>query len=54
MPPSEKNATAVLPIASITKLMTAMVVLNANLDLQATLTIDQQDVDTLRHSPIPS
>ncbi len=46
----QKNATAVLPIASITKLMTAMVVLNANLDLQATLTIDQQDVDTLRHS----
>jgi len=44
----EKNANAVLPIASITKLMTAMVALDANPDLKEILTIDQDDVDTLK------
>lgn len=46
----QKRATAVLPIASITKLMTAMVILDAQLDLQELLTIEPEDVDSLRHS----
>jgi D-alanyl-D-alanine endopeptidase (penicillin-binding protein 7) len=46
----EKRAQAVMPIASITKLMTAMVVLDANLDLLEQLTIESADVDTVRHS----
>ena len=46
----QKQAEAVLPIASITKLMTAMVVLNAKMNLQESLTIVSEDVDTLRHS----
>lgn len=45
-----KQADAVVPIASITKLMTAMVVLDARLDLTETITIQREDVDTLRHS----
>ncbi len=44
----EKNANAVLPIASITKLMTAMVALDAKPDLKETLTIGEEDVDTLK------
>jgi len=44
----EKNSDAVLPIASITKLMTAMVVLDARLPLNETLNIGQEDVDTLK------
>lgn len=44
----EKNSDAVLPIASITKLMTAMVVLDAQLSLSETLTIGHEDVDTLK------
>ncbi|MFA4917106.1 MAG: D-alanyl-D-alanine endopeptidase [Syntrophales bacterium] len=46
----QKQAEAVLPIASITKLMTAMVVLDAEMDLDESLTIVSEDVDTLRHS----
>jgi D-alanyl-D-alanine endopeptidase (penicillin-binding protein 7) len=46
----QKQAEAVLPIASITKLMTAMVVLDAKMNLQELLTIVPEDVDTLRHS----
>ena len=46
----EKNSDTVVPIASITKLMTAMVVLDARLSLNETLTITQDDVDTLRNS----
>lgn len=45
-----KNPDAVLPIASITKLMTAMVVLNANQPLDEELTIAQDDVDTEKGS----
>lgn len=41
-----KNPDAVLPIASITKLMTAMVVTEARLSLDETLTISDDDVDT--------
>ena len=46
----EKNSDAVLSITSITKLMTAMVVLDARLNLGEILTIGQEDVDTLRGS----
>jgi serine-type D-Ala-D-Ala endopeptidase (penicillin-binding protein 7) len=44
----EKNASAVVPIASITKLMTAMVALDAQPSLEETLTIGDADVDTLK------
>ena len=44
----EKNPTAILPIASITKLMTAMVVLDAQPDLHETLIIGDEDVDMLK------
>mgnify|MGYP001240411854 CR=1 FL=1 len=45
-----KNAQAIVPIASITKLMTAMVVLDANLDPEEKILITQDDVDWLRGS----
>ena len=41
-----KNSQAVLPIASLTKLMTAVVVAEANLPLAEPLTVTQDDVDT--------
>jgi serine-type D-Ala-D-Ala endopeptidase (penicillin-binding protein 7) len=44
----EKKATVVLPIASITKLMTAMVVLDAGINLEESLTIEQGDMFGLR------
>jgi len=44
----DKNAGAVLPIASITKLMTAMVVLDAKQDLQEVISVGQEDVDALK------
>jgi D-alanyl-D-alanine endopeptidase (penicillin-binding protein 7) len=44
----EKNAGSVLPIASITKLMTAMVALDAAPDLNETLTIGEDDVDIIK------
>jgi len=46
----EKNATPVMSIASLTKLMTAMVVLDANLNMHELITIDRSDVDILKHS----
>ncbi|MGL5287222.1 murein-DD-endopeptidase. Serine peptidase. MEROPS family S11 [Aeromonas sp. RU39B] len=45
---SERNANQVLPIASITKLMTAMVVLDSGLRLNETLTVGDADVDRLK------
>jgi len=45
-----KNPQAVLPIASITKLMTALVVTEAKLPLDETLTITQEDIDTEKGS----
>jgi D-alanyl-D-alanine endopeptidase (penicillin-binding protein 7) len=45
-----KNPDAVLPIASLTKLMTALVVAEAQLALDETLTINQADVDTEKGS----
>ena len=44
----EKDAGAVLPIASISKLMTAMVVLDAKPNLEETLAIEEADVDMLK------
>jgi D-alanyl-D-alanine carboxypeptidase/D-alanyl-D-alanine endopeptidase (penicillin-binding protein 7) len=46
----EKNANAVVPIASLTKLMTAMVVLDAKQDMNEEIEIDKVDVDMLKHS----
>lgn len=46
----EKNSTAVVPIASLTKLMTAMVVLDAKPNMNAPISIDEKDVDMLKHS----
>ena len=45
-----KNSQAVLPIASITKLMTAVVVTEAKQPLHEMLTVSQDDVDTEKHS----
>ncbi len=45
-----KNDGAVLPIASITKLMTALVVTEAGLSLDEVLTVTQDDVDTEKHT----
>lgn len=46
----QKNADQVMPIASLTKLMTAMVVLDGAPDLQAPITITDDDVDYLKGS----
>lgn len=46
----EKNSTQVAPIASLTKLMTAMVVLDAHQDMNEPIEIEKQDVDVLKHS----
>ena len=46
----EKNADTVMPIASLTKLMTAMVVLDAKLDMDETIEIDSADIDRLKYS----
>ena len=45
-----KNADDVTPIASITKLMTAMLVIDANQPLDQEIQITEEDVDNLRHS----
>ena len=45
-----KNAEAVLPIASLTKLMTALVVTEAKLPMDEVITISEDDVDGERHS----
>jgi D-alanyl-D-alanine endopeptidase (penicillin-binding protein 7) len=45
-----KNSKAVLPIASITKLMTALVVTEAQLPLDDMLDVTQEDVDTEKGS----
>lgn len=46
----DKNADKVMPIASITKLMTAMVTLDARLSPNEKITITHADVDKLKHS----
>lgn len=45
-----KNIDAVVPIASITKLMTSMVVLDAGLDLREAIAITDDDIDHLKHT----
>jgi serine-type D-Ala-D-Ala endopeptidase (penicillin-binding protein 7) len=45
-----RRADTVLPIASITKLMTAIVTLDARLDMNEMLTIEEADKDTIRFS----
>ncbi|WP_088282989.1 D-alanyl-D-alanine endopeptidase [Ideonella sp. A 288] len=45
-----KNSEAVLPIASITKLMTGLVVLDASQSMDEMLTITQDDIDTEKGS----
>jgi serine-type D-Ala-D-Ala endopeptidase (penicillin-binding protein 7) len=45
-----KNTRLVKPIASITKLMTTVVVLDSGIALDAPITILEEDRDTLRHS----
>ena len=46
-----KNPSVVLPIASITKLMTGLVVVEGRQSLEEVLTITQDDVDTEKNSP---
>lgn len=46
----EKNPSTVLPIASITKLMTAMVVLDAKLPMDEMLVINDEDAHIYNHS----
>ena len=45
-----KNADQVAPIASITKLMTAMVVIDAKLDLEEAIEITTEDIDLLKNT----
>ena len=45
-----KNDSAVLPIASLTKLMTGLIVSEAKLPMDETISITQDDVDTEKHS----
>lgn len=45
-----KNESAVLPIASLTKLMTGMIISDAKLPLEESITISQDDVDTEKHT----
>ncbi len=45
-----KNSEAVLPIASLTKLMTAMVMVEAHLPMDETVSITADDVDTEKNS----
>ena len=46
----QKDPAQVRPIASLTKLMTALVVLDARQNLNQTLTIDQNDRDNIKHT----
>lgn len=45
-----KNSNEIVPIASITKLMTAMIVLDADQDMNEMLRITDADIDRLRNS----
>ena len=44
----QKNADRIMPIASISKLMAAMVVLDARLDMGQTITITEAEIDRLK------
>jgi serine-type D-Ala-D-Ala endopeptidase (penicillin-binding protein 7) len=43
-----KNSEALVPIASITKLMTAMILLDRGLDLEQRIVVSREDVDTVK------
>jgi D-alanyl-D-alanine endopeptidase (penicillin-binding protein 7) len=45
-----KNSEAVVPIASITKLMTAMVTIDRGLDLEDRIVLSREDIDTRKGS----
>jgi D-alanyl-D-alanine endopeptidase (penicillin-binding protein 7) len=45
-----KNESAVLPIASLTKLMTGVIISDAKLPMDESITISQDDVDTEKHT----
>ena len=49
-----RQSDVAMPIASITKLMTAMVVLDAGLDLNQIITISAEDMDVLRGTREPA
>ena len=44
----QKNSEAIVPIASITKLMTAMVTLDRGLEMQQRIVLSSEDVDSLK------
>lgn len=46
----DKSSDAVVPIASLTKLMTAMVILDTKPDMNESISIQTVDVDILKHS----
>jgi D-alanyl-D-alanine endopeptidase (penicillin-binding protein 7) len=46
----EKNSASSLPIASLTKLMTALVVIEAKQDMNELVTVTDADVDRVKHS----
>jgi D-alanyl-D-alanine carboxypeptidase/D-alanyl-D-alanine endopeptidase (penicillin-binding protein 7) len=46
----EKSADVIVPIASLTKLLTAMVVLDSKPDMAEKISIESEDVDLLKHS----
>ncbi len=46
----EKNSAVALPIASVTKLMTALVVVEAHMNMEEVLSVTDDDVDREKHS----
>jgi len=44
----DKNSETVTPIASITKLMTAMVILDRGLDMEQKIVLSREDIDSLK------
>lgn len=46
----DKNSQVALPIASITKLMTSLVVVEANQNMDEILQVTEEDIDTLKHT----
>ena len=46
----QKNASVVMPIASVTKLMTALIVIDAGQNMEGMLAISNADVDRLKYS----
>jgi serine-type D-Ala-D-Ala endopeptidase (penicillin-binding protein 7) len=46
----EKNSHVALPIASITKLMTSLIVLEADQDMHEILQVTEQDIDTVKRT----